>query len=114
MEEPSVEYDRGFIDGEREGKRRLQERIIELEAELEKPPKDILICKCGWWGSMEGQDALGTECGCCPSCGNEGLVWLSNLQERIKELERVLYNIAYKMAGSSKSKKMAEQALEGK
>jgi len=65
----------------------LKERIEGLEAELEKPPGDILICKCGWWGKMEDQDALGSKCGCCPVCGNEDLVWLSKLQERIKELE---------------------------
>jgi len=33
--------------------------------------------------------------------------------KRIKELERTLYDIAYKMAGSSKSKEMAKQALKG-
>ncbi|KKN74462.1 hypothetical protein LCGC14_0390820 [marine sediment metagenome] len=63
-----------------------EDEIKKLEAELEKPPEDILICKCGWWGKMEQQDALGSECGCCPDCGNEALVWLSKLQGRFKEL----------------------------
>ena len=31
MEEPSIEYDAGFIDGVEEGKRQGQERIKELE-----------------------------------------------------------------------------------
>lgn len=30
MDEPSVEYDAGFIDGIKEGKRQLQQRITEL------------------------------------------------------------------------------------
>lgn len=33
----------------------------------------VLVCKCGWRGRVDDQDALGTECGCCPQCGNEDL-----------------------------------------
>jgi len=34
---------------------------------------DLLVCSCGWTGTIDEQDALGTECGCCPDCGNEAL-----------------------------------------
>lgn len=61
------------------------ERIKEFE---QLPPsKEILVCSCGWYGRVEDQDALGSECGCCPDCGNENLIWLNELQEKIKELE---------------------------
>lgn len=36
MEEPSKEYDQGFIDGTNEGKRQFQQRIKELETVLEQ------------------------------------------------------------------------------
>ena len=58
MEEPSIEYDAGFIDGLEEGKRQLQERIKELEAENEqlkeriKELEAIPRCPCG--GELEG------------------------------------------------------------
>ena len=51
------------------------------------PATKILVCKCGWYGKPEDQDALGSKCGCCPDCGNEHLIWLSDLQKRIKKIE---------------------------
>ena len=42
---------------------------------------DRLICRCGWTGTVDDQDALGTECGCCPDCGNEDLEFLSELRK---------------------------------
>lgn len=56
--------------------------------EFTKPSNEILVCKCGWYADIDAQDALGSECGCCPDCGNEDLVWLNELQaenERLKE-----------------------------
>lgn len=38
--------------------------------------EDVLVCECGWQGTVEQQDALGSKRGCCPDCGNEDLVWL--------------------------------------
>lgn len=49
--------------------------------------EELLICKCGWHRKVEDQDTLGSECGCCPDCGNEDLIWLNELQDRIKKLE---------------------------
>jgi len=72
--------------------RRQNERIEKLEAELSKPPdvKLLLVCKCGWYGAIEDQDALGSECGCCPDCGNEDLKFLIDLWKQIKELEALV------------------------
>jgi len=81
---------------------------------------DILICKCGWLGKVEKQDALGSECGCCPDCGDEDLKWLSDLRERIKVLETLLEQlifIAEKSTTDENEKttiELAVQALEGK
>jgi len=33
----------------------------------------VFVCKCGWSGTANEQDALGSVCGCCPNCGNEDL-----------------------------------------
>lgn len=55
-------------------------------------PEDILTCRCGWYGSIEDQDALGSECGCCPICGNENLVWLSDLQ-KLLDLQRIIQTL---------------------
>lgn len=35
--------------------------------------EELLLCPCGWTGGIDEQDALGTEMGCCPCCGNEDL-----------------------------------------
>ena len=66
MEEPSIEYDAGFIDGLEEGKRQLQERIKKLEELLieygrHSPgcPKQWgskYPCNCGW--DREREQAL--------------------------------------------------------
>ena len=74
---------------EKQWRERLSEvRNQKSEQAPEVPPaSEILFCKCGWYGKVEDQDALGSECGCCPDCGNEDLRWLSDLFKRIKELE---------------------------
>ena len=69
MEEPSKEYDHGFIDGTKEGKRRLQQRIKELEAEnkaLRRPMESANF-------EVAGMAAVGNE--------------LISRDERIKDLE---------------------------
>jgi hypothetical protein len=50
----------------------------------------LLLCKCGWYGDVEDQDALGTECGCCPHCGNEDLVLASQAAKAIERQAREL------------------------
>lgn len=52
--------------------------IFEIDISCEN---DRLICRCGWTGTVDDQDALGTECGCCPKCGNEDLKFLSELRK---------------------------------
>lgn len=64
------------------------EQNAELQAQNEKPPEDIFVCKCGWWGDIEALDALGSKCGCCPTCGNEKLVRLSELQAQLRKEEK--------------------------
>jgi len=56
--------------------------------------EDILTCKCGWYGSVTG-----SECRCCPDCGNGDLTWLSYLQKRVKELEDVILKYGNNPAG---------------
>jgi len=48
-----------------------------------------LVCKCGWYGTVEQQDVLGSEYGCCPDCGNEDLIWLSDLIKKQAENEKL-------------------------
>ena len=55
---------------------RGRQGIFEIDISNEN---DRLICGCGWIGMVDEQDALGTECGCCPKCGNEDLKFLSEL-----------------------------------
>ena len=31
----------------------------------------VFQCPCGWSGTIEAMDALGSAAGCCPVCGNE-------------------------------------------
>lgn len=38
-------------------------------------------CDCGWYGEIDELDALGSENGCCPDCGNE------HLEESFVEIE---------------------------
>jgi len=47
--------------------------------------EDKLVCKCGWTGTVDEQEALGTECGCCPKCGNEDLIFTDD-DEIIEEV----------------------------
>jgi len=69
-------------------KQKSEVRSQRSEQAPEPPPAgEILFCKCGWYGKVEDQDALGSECGCCPDCGNEDLEWPGDLFKRIKELE---------------------------
>lgn len=53
--------------------------VEEMDRILSKPGFDMLLCKCGWTGTVDDQDALGTECGCCPRCGNEDLEFQSDV-----------------------------------
>lgn len=72
MEEPSKEYDYGFIDGTKEGKRQLQQRIKEFEAEnkaLRRPMESANF-------EVAGMVAVGNE--------------LISRDEQIKELEKAL------------------------
>lgn len=73
---------------------------------------EILVCKCGWYGRVEDQDALGSECGCCPDCGNEDLVWLSKLQEQLKEFEAELIFIKEKSVTLFEAKDRAKRVLK--
>lgn len=41
------------------------------------PMSETLVCQCGWYGTVDEQDALGTKNGCCPKCGNEDLDFLN-------------------------------------
>jgi len=75
---------------------------------------DILVCKCGWWGYIENQDALGSECGCCPDCGNEDLIWLSKLLERIQELEAEIVRLKTQMLPNEYEQTAIEAMDEGK
>jgi hypothetical protein len=67
--------------------KRIIDALALLEAEREPvEPEDLLVCECGWMGGVMDQDALGTECGCCPDCGREDLVFVNELRAEIDRL----------------------------
>jgi hypothetical protein len=65
---------------------RIAERdeTLSLFAEAPRPHNsEILVCWCGWHGTYEEQDALGSKVGCCPKCGYEDLLWLHEMAEQL-------------------------------
>lgn len=47
------------------------------------PSSEILVCRCGWYGTFGELDAIATKQGCCPECGSEELSWLHEMVEQL-------------------------------
>jgi DNA repair exonuclease SbcCD ATPase subunit len=70
-----------------EGLRKEIDRLTAENKELKELPRpentETYTCVCGWNGTLDEMDALGSEMGCCPSCGNENLPTIKELLTKI-------------------------------
>ena len=56
---------------------KMIESLESAKAEPRTALSELWACQCGWYGTQEEQDALGTQNGCCPQCGSEDLANLA-------------------------------------
>jgi hypothetical protein len=90
---------------------KLRAEIERLKAEPRPNNADIYTCICGWHGTLDEMDALGSEAGCCP-CGNENLPTITELQAQLKAKDRN-YDIAITIIRYYGLEEKFERALKG-